>query len=259
MNRAAATTAEPTRSPSPRPAGRPRAARAGQRGVVLYWSGGKDCAVALHEIRTLPRYRGYAVASLVTTFTDGYDRVSGHGVRRALIERQAACLGLDLLPTYIPRAASMTDYETVMERALRGQRRRGAEVAASGDIFVEKQRLAIFKRVGLNGCFPLCRRDSRRHAEALIAHGFKALVVCVDGTALDASFAGRMVDAAFLRDLPPGVDPCGEHGEFHTFVFDGPIFHRPVACRLGEVVFRQGFYFCDLLADDPRRPAVERS
>ncbi|HEX7183594.1 MAG TPA: ATP-binding protein [Thermoanaerobaculia bacterium] len=224
--------------------------------MVLYWSGGKDCAMALHEISTSQRYRDYRVASLLTTFTEGFDRVSGHGVRRSLVERQAESIGLDLLQTFIPQQANMLQYEMVMERALRAQKGQGTDVAASGDIFVEKQRMAIFKKVGMNGCFPLCRRNSRRQAEELIGLGFKALVVCVDSTVLDASFAGRLVDENFLRDLPTGVDPCGEHGEFHTFAFGGPIFSRQVQFRLGETVLRQGFYFCDLVPEDGFEPRV---
>lgn len=229
-----------------------------KRSVVLYWSGGKDSAMALHEISTGRGYRSYRVASLLTTFTEGFDRVSGHGVRRSLVERQAESIGLDLLQTFIPQQANMLQYEIVVERALVEQKRKGTDLAASGDIFVEKQRMALFKRVGMSGCFPLCKRSTRRHAEELIGLGFKALVICVDSTVLEASFVGRPIDEDFLRDLPTGVDPSGEHGEFHTFVFDGPIFSRPVECKLGAVVQRQGFYFCDVVPEERGEPQVER-
>jgi len=217
--------------------------------VVLYWSGGKDCAMALRDLRHEHAYDGFRVSCLHTTFTEGYDRVSGHGVRRALVERQAACLGLELHETYIPQRATMDQYEAVMEEALRFHRDAGAHIAASGDIFVEKQRVTIFKRLGLRGCFPLWRRTTREQIEAFMASGLRALVVCVDSAVLDRSFVGRVVDREFLSDLPPGVDPCGEHGEYHTFVFDGPMFRKPVNYKLSKMVLREALYFCDVLPD----------
>jgi uncharacterized protein (TIGR00290 family) len=223
----------------------------GDKQVVFYWSGGKDSAAAFHRLSTDPCYDGCRIASLLTTFTDGYDRVTGHGVRRSLIEQQARCIGLDLLVSYIPRQASMSQYEEVTLEALHGQKRSGVSIAASGDIFVEKQRLALLKTVGLTACCPLWERQSHKHVEEILDLGFKAYVVCVDGTVLDRSFVGRLLDEEFLQDLPTGVDPCGENGEFHTFVFDGPIFRQPIPCRLGEVVHREGFYFCDVIPDGP--------
>lgn len=218
--------------------------------VVLYWSGGKDSAMALHEISTNERYEGYRVTSLLTTLTEGYDRISGHGVRRPLLERQAACLGLDLYKTYISKSSTMSEYESVIEQALLTQKREGITVAASGDIFVEKRRMAIFKKTGMAGCFPLLQKNSYEHLETLIEIGFKAYVVCIDAMILDKSLVGRIIDSHFLDELPVGVDPCGENGEFHSFVFDGPIFRERVRCKLGEVVLREGFYFCDILLDD---------
>jgi uncharacterized protein (TIGR00290 family) len=217
--------------------------------VVLYWSGGKDCTMALHDLRHESAYDGLRVSCLLTTLTEGYDRVSGHGIRRALVERQAASLGLELHKTYIPQQASMDQYESVMEEALRFHRDAGARVAASGDVFVEKQRVSIFRRMGMRGCFPLWRRTTREQVEAFLALGFRALVVCVDSAVLDRSFVGRVLDREFLSALPPGVDPCGEHGEYHTFVFDGPMFREPVGYTLGEVVLRESLFFCDVLPD----------
>ena len=218
--------------------------------MFIYWSGGKDSAMALHEVSTNQRYREYQVTGLLTTLTEGYDRISGHGVRRSLLEYQAACLGLNLHKTYIPKGATMGEYESVIEEALLKHKGEGSSVAATGDIFVEKRRMATFKKTGVKGCFPLMLNNSYEHVTRLIDLGFKAYVVCVDSAVFDQSFAGRILDRDFLDELPTGVDPCGENGEFHTFVFDGPIFRERVKCKLGKVVLRESFYFCDFLPDN---------
>jgi uncharacterized protein (TIGR00290 family) len=218
--------------------------------MLLYWSGGKDCAVALHELNTNPRYGSYHVTDVLTTLTLGYDRISGHGVRGDLLERQVECLGLNLHKTYIPQRATMSDYDSVIEAALLTYRERGTAGAATGDIFVEKRRMATFKKLRISGCFPLMRVNPHEHMTRLIELGFKAYVVCVDSAALDESFVGKVIDREFLNRLPIGVDPCGENGEFHTFVFDGPIFKRRLRCRLGQIVFRESFYYSDVLPDD---------
>lgn len=220
------------------------------RSVLLYWSGGKDSAMALYELSTNPRFRRFRVTDLLTTLTDGYDRISGHGVRNALLDRQAECLGLTLHKTYIPQQSSMSEYEYVIEGALRHYKDRGTLLAATGDIFLEKRRMAIFKKVGVAGCFPLMRVNARKHVTRIIELGFKAYVVAVDSAALSASYVGRLLDRDYVESLPVGVDVCGENGEFHTFVFDGPLFKEPVRCRLGEVVYRESLYFCDVLPDD---------
>jgi uncharacterized protein (TIGR00290 family) len=217
--------------------------------VLFYWSGGKDSAMALHDINTHQRYFGYRITGLLTTLTEGYDRISGHGVRRSLLERQAACLGLDLHKTYIPKMSTMDTYESVIEDALLRHRQEGMDVAATGDIFVEKRRMAIFKKMRMRGCFPLMFSHPYEHITRLIDLGFKAYVVCVDSTILDQSFVGQSVDKDFINRLPSSVDPCGENGEFHTFVYDGPIFRERVKCRLGETVFREGFYYRDVLPE----------
>lgn len=217
--------------------------------MVIYWSGGKDSVMALYEAKTNQLYREFQVTSLLTTLTEGYDRISGHGVRRSLLECQAECLGLNLHKTYIPKRAAMSQYEAVIEEALLKHKMEGTTVAGTGDIFVEKRRMATFKKTGVRGCFPLMHRNPYEHITKIIDLGFKAYVVCVDGAVLDKSFAGRMIDRDFLNDLPSGVDLCGENGEFHTFVFDGPMFKEPVRCKLGEVVFRESFYFCDVLPE----------
>jgi uncharacterized protein (TIGR00290 family) len=206
--------------------------------------------MALHELTTNQRYYGHRIVGLLTTLTEDYDRISGHGVRRSLLEHQAACLGLSLHKTYIRKGATMDEYESVIEEALLKQKGEGTNIAATGDIFVEKRRMATFKKMRMKGCFPLMLKNSHDHVRRFIELGFKAYVVCVDSAALDESFVGRVVDKDFLHQLPTGVDPCGENGEFHTFVFDGPIFREPVRSKLGEVVLRESFYFCDVLLDN---------
>jgi uncharacterized protein (TIGR00290 family) len=225
------------------------AAAAGDEGVVLYWSGGKDCALALHQLHTIERFKGFRVSCLLTTFTDAYDRVSGHGIRRELIERQADMIGIDLHETFIPPDATMAAYEATIEEALAVHRARGVRLAASGDIFVEKQRVAMVKKMGFQGCFPLWEKTTREQIDAFLGSGIKAYVVCVDAAILDPTFVGQPLDAAFLSRLPSYVDPCGEHGEYHTFVYDGPMFREPIKCRLGEVVLRESLYFSDVIPE----------
>lgn len=214
---------------------------------LLCWSGGKDSALALH--RLLGEGRG--ASTLLTTLTEGFDRISMHGVRRELLERQVAALGLPLRPVYISRGAGNAEYESRMEEALLEQRERGVEEAAFGDIFLEDLRAyreRQLARIGMRGLFPLWKTDTAALAERFIALGFKAALVCVDTRALDASFAGAEFDRGLLRRLPRGVDPCGENGEFHSFVYDGPIFREPVRFARGESVLRDGrFQFFDLL------------
>ncbi len=215
--------------------------------VVIGWSGGKDSALTLHALRADPSIR---VAGLLTTVTDPYDRVSMHGVRRTLLASQAAAIGLPLTEARIPAGASNATYEQSFGAALAVHRSRGVRRVAFGDLFLadirayRERQLAALDMIGL---FPLWERDTHQLAREFIALGFRATLVCVDPHRLDASFAGRSFDSGLLRDLPPGVDPCGENGEFHTFVTDGPIFAAPVACAVGVVVHREGFVFCDLV------------
>ena len=215
--------------------------------VALGWSGGKDSALTLHALRADPSVR---VTALLTTLTDPYDRVSMHGVRHTLLAAQAAAVGLPLSEARIPAGASNQVYEEAFGAVLADQRSRGVNRVAFGDLFLadirayrERQLAALH----MTGLFPLWERDTHELAREFIALGFRATLVCVDPRRLDASFAGRAFDADLLRDLPPGVDPCGENGEFHTFVTDGPIFSKLVPCTLGVVVQREGFVFCDLV------------
>lgn len=219
--------------------------------VVLAFSGGKDSSLTLHELRRDDRFE---VARLVTTVTAGYDRISMHGVRRSLLHRQAASIGLPLTEVTIPPRASNEVYERAMGEAFVRFRKDGIRRIAFGDLFLEdvrNYRLRQLEALGLECVFPLWGRPTAALARAFVDNGFRARIVCLDPAAVDPSFAGRAFDDAFLADLPESVDPCGENGEFHTFVFDGPIFRRPLAVSVGEVVERDGFWFCDLLPTPP--------
>jgi len=216
--------------------------------ILMSWSGGKDSALALHEIRKDKELR---VAALLTTLTEGYDRISMHGVRRALLEQQAAALGLPLEKIYISQNASNDEYEANMAQVLARYKALGVTAVAFGDIFLEdlrryrEQKLASLE---LKALFPLWKKDTLALAHSLTAQGFKATVTCVDTTLLPAAFAGRVIDDQFLSELPPGIDPCGENGEFHSFVSEGPLFTQKIACTLGEIVLRDHrFCFADLI------------
>lgn len=217
--------------------------------ILLSWSGGKDSCMALHEIQ---KSNGYEIV-LLTTVTEDYDRISMHGVRRTLLERQAESLGLHLVKVYIPKKSTQEEYELRMKEALTKHQKKGANSVAFGDIFLEdlrRYREENLYRIGMRGIFPLWRKNTSELIRRFIDLGFKAVVTCVDPKALDPSFAGRVIDDDFISQLPVHVDPCGENGEFHSFVFDGPIFEREVKFSLGEVVLRDSFYFCDLLPDE---------
>ena len=217
--------------------------------LVMCWSGGKDSALALREL--LPR-DDVEVVALLTTVTAGYDRISMHGVRRSLLAEQAAALELPLREVAISPAATNAEYEERMGAALAEFHHASVKTVAFGDIFLadlREYRERQLARLGMRAVFPLWRRDTSELIETFQRDGFRAVTCCVDPRRLDASFVGREIDAEFVRRLPAGVDPCGENGEFHSFVYDGPIFRRPVAARAGEVVQRDSFLFCDLLSD----------
>jgi uncharacterized protein (TIGR00290 family) len=217
--------------------------------ILFCWSGGKDSAMALH---TLLQRNDVRVTSLLTTVTDEYDRISMHGVRRELLVGQANSIGLPLHEVRIPPQCVNSIYEARMEEALRVHYENGIRAVAFGDIFLEDLRAWREKnlaRIGMTALFPIWKRDTRELIRHFHASRFRSIAVCVDSKVLDPSFAGRELDETFFRDLPPQVDPCGENGEFHTFVFDGPIFHRPIPVRTGEVIQRDSFVFCDLLPD----------
>jgi uncharacterized protein (TIGR00290 family) len=215
--------------------------------VALAWSGGKDSAIALATLRR----DGTNVVALLTTFTDDYDRVSMHGVRRVLIRRQAIAARLPLVEVGIPAACVNEVYAARMEAAFRSPPLSDLDTVASGDLFLEDVRAyreEQLAKAGKSALFPLWGRNTAALARSFIEDGFDAYVICVDTRKLDASFAGRSYDPAFLADLPPGIDPCGENGEFHSFVHAGPCFDYDIPCRVGEHVLREGFAFADLVA-----------
>ncbi|HEX4128415.1 MAG TPA: hypothetical protein VHZ24_00120 [Pirellulales bacterium] len=214
--------------------------------AIVSWSGGKDCALALHEAR-----HEFEIVALVTTVTAGYDRISMHGVRVSLLDKQAAALGYPLDKVVVSQACSNDEYEQQMRAALNRHRRTGVTAVICGDLFLEDVRRYREERLfgdGVRGVFPLWKQPTDALARRFIGLGFRAILCCTDTTVLSHVFAGRSFDSALLAELPPGVDPCGENGEFHTFVFDGPGFATPVACRAGERVLRENrFGYCDLL------------
>ncbi len=216
--------------------------------VLFCWSGGKDSAMALHALLQRADIR---VTALLTTVTETYDRISMHGVRRELLRQQAESIGLPLQEVRIPPQCVNPIYEARMAEVLFHHYRLGVRTVAFGDIFLEDLRAYREKnlaRVGMTAIFPIWKRDARELISGFHSAGFRAVTACIDPAALDRSFAGRELNTSFFADLPTSVDPCGENGEFHTFVFDGPIFRRPVPIELGEVVERDSFIYCDLLS-----------
>ena len=213
----------------------------------MSWSSGKDSAWALRVLRE----RGEVeVVGLLTTFNREFARVSMHGVRAALVRGQARAVGLPLRAVRLPWPCSNEDYEAAMSRAMAMARGEGVTHIAFGDLFLEdirayrEERMA---RAGMTPLFPLWGADTTRLAREMVASGTRAVLVCVDPKQLDPRFCGRPFDASLLDELPRDVDPCGERGEFHTFVGHGPDWARPVAVRRGEIVERDGFVFADLL------------
>ena len=215
--------------------------------VLLAWSSGKDSAFALHVLR---QRDDVEVVGLLTTVNETHDRVAMHAVRRTLLETQAAAAGLPLTLVRIPHPCSDVAYEAAMGRALEEARASGVVGVAFGDLFLEdirRYREEKMAGTGLRPLFPLWGRPTAGLAREMLEAGLKARITCVDPRVLAGSFAGREFDRPLLADLPAGVDPCGENGEFHTFAWDGPMFGRPVPVRGGEVVARDGFVFADLL------------
>jgi uncharacterized protein (TIGR00290 family) len=214
--------------------------------AVFNWSGGKDSAMALWTVLQEGRFE---VRYLLTTLNREYARVSMHGVRETLLDQQAASLGIPLKKVWLPPDTTMESYDATLHETLHELSGEGIHTSIFGDIFLEdlrNYREKALAKVGWQADFPLWNRKTKALANEVIKSGFKAVLVCVDGKRLEAEFAGRMYDGALLKDLPEGVDPCGENGEFHTFVFDGPPLKTPVTFEKGEVVERAGFYFCDL-------------
>lgn len=205
---------------------------------IFNWSGGKDSSLCLHHVL---QNREYKVEKLITTLSGPTQRVSMHGVRQELLQQQAQSIGLPLQQIFLPENTSMSTYDEVMEISMREQQQQGITHAIFGDINLEDLRAYREKqleKVNLRAVFPLWNRPTKELVQEFLQLGFKAVVVCVNERLLDASFAGRILDEAFLQDLPANVDPAGENGEFHTFVFDGPIFSKPVSYTLGDSVLK---------------------
>ena len=215
--------------------------------VLFCWSGGKDSALALYEIQKNQRYE---IVSLLTTINEDYDRVSMHGVRRTLVEQQAYSLGLPIAKVLVPKSCSDEEYESKMSEVLAEFKQSGITRVVFGDVFLDwirEYRQNNLSKLDMEGVFPIWGRDTAELARSFIILGFQAVVTCVDTRVLNERFLGRVIDERFLAELPPAVDPDGENGEFHSFVFAGPIFKKRIAYTLGESVSRDSFCFCDLL------------
>ncbi|MGD0816049.1 MAG: diphthine--ammonia ligase [Verrucomicrobiota bacterium] len=238
--------------------------------IVFCWSGGKDSALALHRVLAEDRYE---VVSLLTTCNEHFQRVSMHGVRVDLLEQQARSIGLPLQKMFVSQRGSNDEYQEKMKEHLLAFKAQGVTRFAFGDISLEdlkRWREENLAQVGLRGLFPIWKADSRDLIHEFIALGFQSVICCVNDAWLDDTALGRNIDANFIQSLPASVDPCGENGEFHSFAFAGPIFHRPLRIKVGDKVYRpleetapdstpafcplpdarrtRGFWFCDLLA-----------
>ena len=236
---------------------------------IFNWSGGKDSALALYHTLQNPAYR---VERLVTSVNNTFNRVSMHGVRESLLLQQAAELGLPLQQLRMNDQPTMTEYNDAMGAMMKKLYKEGFTHSVFGDIFLEDLRSYREEKLaeqGFSAYFPIWKRDTRELVQEFISLGFKTITVCVKSELLDESFAGRIIDQDFLNDLPENVDPCGENGEFHSFVFDGPVFKNPIPFKTGEKVFKEypapkdaqdncftdqqtrpkntGFWFCDLI------------
>ncbi len=219
------------------------------------WSSGKDAALALNYLLQDPRYN---VECLLTTVNAHFNRVSMHGLRIEMLEKQVKAIGLPSYRVALPESPSNGEYEKLMGQKVEELKAEGIRFAAFGDIFLEDlrdYRERQLAQVGIKTVFPLWNKDTTHLIHDFLEKGFKAIVVCVNAAVLDVSFVGRVIDTDFINDLPEGVDPCGENGEFHTFCFDAPYFKEAVGFTIGEKVYREynngdttnGFWFCDLI------------
>ena len=217
--------------------------------AIFNWSGGKDSALALYKVQQSGRYE---VQTLLTSLSEPYQRISMHGVRAALLDQQTASLGLPCHKLYLPEMPTMDAYEQLLDRTLHELKSAGATAAIFGDIFLadlRQYRENQLAKLDLQAVFPLWGASTSELVREFISLGFKTVTTCVNDKYLDQSFVGRVIDEAFLRDLPAHVDPCGENGEFHTFVFDGPLFRQPITFEKGEIVYRK--YTAPPQPDDP--------
>ena len=225
--------------------------------AIMNWSGGKDSALALHAVLQADEYE---VVGLLTTVSEAYGRISMHGVREELLDQQAAAIGLPLHKVYIPEQVNMEVYDATMHRALKKLVAAGVTHAIFGDLFLEDLKIYREKRLAelnLTGVFPLWQQNTTKLAQQFVAQGFRAITVCVNEKQLDRSFVGRKMDTDFFASLPADVDPCGENGEYHSFVYAAPIFAQPIPVQIGEIVrrtlgeendtFDTAFLYADLL------------
>jgi uncharacterized protein (TIGR00290 family) len=216
--------------------------------ILLSWSGGKDSALSLYELQKVGTY---TICALLTTITEEYDRISMHGVRRVLLEQQAASLGIPLEKVVISKNMSEKDYELRMQTVCEKYADAGISTVGFGDIFlrdIRKYREDNLKKIGMKALFPLWNKDTTNLARVFIGSGFKAVITCVDSQVLNKRVVGNLFDEQFLSDLPPSVDPCGEHGEFHSFVYDGPVFTTRISYTVGDTTMQESrFHYCDLL------------
>ncbi|TGN13366.1 diphthine--ammonia ligase [Leptospira ilyithenensis] len=241
--------------------------------AIFNWSGGKDSSLALYYVL---KNKEYDIESLLTSMNHSVDRISMHGVRGSLLEEQATSIGIPLDQVLLPEHPSMSEYESILGSKIQDWSEKGITHSIFGDIFLEdlkKYREDQLATMGWKAVFPIWKRNTTELINEFIDLGFKAVLVCINDSYLDPSFAGREIDRDFLKDLPENVDPCGENGEYHSFVYDGPIFKTPIRFSLGESVYKTypvigttdkdncfqppsekkppGFYFKDLIPKDP--------
>ena len=231
--------------------------------AIFNWSSGKDSALALYKIL---KEEQFEVTTLLTSINKEFQRISMHGVNVSLLEKQAESLGFPLVKMEIPKEPSMEEYSEIMSKTMNDIKSQGVTHSIFGDIFLEdlrKYREDQLQSIGMEGVFPLWKQNTTELINEFLSLGFKTIVTCVNETYLDKSFAGRIIDKNFIKDLPDNVDPCGENGEFHTFTFDGPIFKNPIQFEIGEIVKKTypkpksdeneedeeyAFWFCDLIS-----------
>jgi uncharacterized protein (TIGR00290 family) len=235
--------------------------------AYMNWSGGKDSSLCLYKALALGKYK---IKHLLTSVNATHDRISMHGVRRSLLKAQAASIGIPLTTIELPEQPGMVEYENAMLQKVSELKQGGCTHSIFGDIFLEDLKTYREQKLGeanIKCVFPLWKINTTELVHEFIALGFKSIIVCVNEQYLDKSFCGRVIDKDFINDLPPNVDPCGENGEFHSFVYDGPIFKQPINFIKGDIVYKTyaapknaddnchsntqpsayGFYFCDLL------------
>ena len=226
--------------------------------IAFCWSGGKDSALTLHR---LLQSNKYDIRYLLTTVNENFKRISMHGVREELLEQQAKSIGIPLVKVYVEEGSN-EEYERNMEKQLLGFKKEGINKIGFGDIFLEDlkdYRDNNLSRIGMEGLYPIWKENTKKLINEFLEAGFKTVLCCVSEAVLTENYSGKVIDSNFVEGLPKNVDPCGENGEFHTFVFDGPIFKEPISFEIGETVYRKydppandpglnqtGFWYCDL-------------